>query len=105
MQEQSSLELEETFNDSREILTHYDKLKESYITTPVLSKYERTTIIGVRAQQISSGAKVLINVPEYMSNTIDIASLELEQRKTPFIIKRKVGNQVEYWKLEDLKDK
>ena len=51
-QEQSSIELQETFNDSREILTNYDKLKESYITTPVLSKYERT-IIGVRAQQIS----------------------------------------------------
>ena len=90
------------FHDYREIFQNYEELKKSYKSKPILSKYEKTKIIGLRAQQIATGAKPLIDVPQYMSNTIEIAELELKQRKTPFIIKRKIGKEFEYWKIEDL---
>ncbi len=93
------------FNDAKEILMNYDTLKESYISKPILSIYEKTTIIGVRAQQISNGAQPLISVPQYMSDSIKIAELELKMGKTPFILKRTIGSKNEYWKVEDLKEK
>ena len=65
-------------------------------------KYEKTYIIGVRAQQLSNGCPSLINVPKHITSTIAIAEEELQQRKIPFIIERKVGNKTEYWKIEDM---
>ena len=77
---------------------------EKNISSKYLSKYEKAKIIGLRAQQIASGSKPFIEVPKGMSNVIDIAEKELEDRKIPFIIKRNIGNnKYEYWKLEDLK--
>jgi DNA-directed RNA polymerase subunit K/omega len=98
------IEIEDTdsFHDSKEILMNYDKLKKKNKSKPVMSKYERTKIIGTRAQQIASGCQPLIEVPKYITNTLEIAELELNNRKTPFIVKRKVGSNIEYWKIEDL---
>lgn len=90
------------FNDSKELLTNYDNLKKNNISRPILSKYEKSTIIGIRAQQISNGANVLVDVPKHMTSSIEIAEYELNKRKTPFIVRRKVGNIYEYWKIEDL---
>lgn len=90
------------FHDYREVMTNYQELKKTYKTKPILTKYEKTKIIGIRAQQIASGAKPLIDVPNYLTNSIDIAELELTKRKTPFIVKKKFGNSFEYWKIEDL---
>ena len=88
--------------DLKEIMIHYEVLKKSNKTKPVLSKYERTKILGLRAQQLASGSKALINVPAHVTETLDIAEMELEQRKIPYILKREIGNRYEYWKLEDL---
>ena len=98
------LEIEntDTFHDSREILMNYDKVKKLNKSKPVMSKYERTKIIGTRAQQIASGSQPLIEVPKYITSTLEIAELELKNRKTPFIVKRRVGGNIEYWKIEDL---
>ena len=74
------------FNDSKELLTNYDTLKKTNISKPIMSKYERATVIGIRAQQISSGAIPLIDVPKHLTNSIDIAEYELNKRKTPFIV-------------------
>jgi DNA-directed RNA polymerase subunit K/omega len=90
------------FHDSKEILTNYEKLKKNNRSKPIMSKYERTKIIGVRAQQISQGSLPLVEVPKHLSNTLDIATYELKLRKTPFMVKRKVGINIEYWKVEDL---
>ena len=92
----------EGFHDYKEVLMNYEELKKTYKSRPVLSKYERTKIIGLRAQQIASQCEPLIDVPKHMTNTIDIATLEFKKRKTPFILKKMVGNKPEYWKLEDL---
>ena len=93
---------ENVFHDSKEILQNYELLKKQNISKPVMSKYEKTKIIGIRAQQISQGSVPLVEVPKHLVNTLDIATYELKMRKTPFIVKRNVGKSIEYWKIEDL---
>ena len=76
---------------------------KNYVTKKYLTKYEKTKILGLRAQQISTGSPVFTKVPEGMISPLDIAEKELKERKIPFILKRSVGNdKYEYWKLEDL---
>lgn len=71
-------------------------------TEPIMNKYEYTQILGLRVQQIERGAEPLIKVTEDLNTPQLIAEEELRQRKTPFILKRKVGDVYEYWKIEDL---
>jgi DNA-directed RNA polymerase I, II, and III subunit RPABC2 len=94
----------DNFNKVMELTNaNYDKEDKKKITTPTLTKYERTKIIGIRAEQISSGMPALVKVPANVNNVIEIAEMELEQRKIPFIIKRNLPNKgCEYWKVEDL---
>ena len=91
-----------TFNDVFEVLENYDTLKKMNKSKPILNKYEKTKVLGIRAAQISNGAKPLITVPKHITDVLDIAMEELKQRKIPFILERKIGNKNEYWKLEDL---
>ena len=68
-----------------------------------LTNFERTKIIGLRANQISRGAIPLIIVPKHISDVRDIARLELDQKRLPYIIKRPLPNGTfEYWRLVDL---
>jgi DNA-directed RNA polymerase I, II, and III subunit RPABC2 len=70
---------------------------------PFLTVYERTKILGFRANQLSQGARPFVDVPEYVTKPIEIAHLELEQRRLPFIVKRPMPDgSFEYWRLSDL---
>jgi DNA-directed RNA polymerase I, II, and III subunit RPABC2 len=70
---------------------------------PFLTVYERTKILGFRANQLSQGARPFVDVPEYVTKPIEIAHIELEQRRLPFIIKRPMPDgSFEYWRLSDL---
>ena len=72
-------------------------------TIPIMSKYEMTRILGQRAKQLDSGAKAFVKVPLNVIDGYNIAMLELEQKKIPFIIKRPLPNGgVEYWNVNDL---
>ena len=72
-------------------------------TLPYLTKYERARILGQRAKQINSGAKVFVKVPENVIDGYIIAQIELEQKRIPFIIRRPIpGGGCEYWNLKDL---
>ena len=73
-------------------------------TIPILTKYERTRILGARAKQINSGARPYVNVPENIIEGHLIAQLELEQKRIPFIIRRPLPGKSgsEYWKVADL---
>jgi DNA-directed RNA polymerase I, II, and III subunit RPABC2 len=72
-------------------------------TYPFLTLYEKTKIIGLRANQLSQGARPFISVPDYVTDVRDIARLELEQKRLPYIIKRPLPNgKFEYWRLYDL---
>jgi DNA-directed RNA polymerase I, II, and III subunit RPABC2 len=78
-------------------------LDDNHRTQPFLSVFERTKILGFRANQLSQGARPYILVPEHVSNVLEIAKLELEQRRLPFIVKRPLPDGTfEYWRLSDL---
>lgn len=91
-------------NDTCDIhsLKDYEKVKQTYETTPVLTKYEKTRVLAERASQIANGSPVFIPKAENYKNVYDIAYRELQLKKIPFIIKRPYGNGYEFWKLEDL---
>lgn len=77
--------------------------KSKHKTYPFLTIYEKTKIIGLRSNQLSQGAKAYIVVPEHVTSVREIARMELEQKRLPFIIKRPLPNgQYEYWRLADL---
>lgn len=72
-------------------------------TLPILTKYERTRVLGERAKQINSGAKPYIDVLESIIDGYLIADEELREKKIPFIIQRPLPNGAkEFWKLADL---
>jgi DNA-directed RNA polymerase I, II, and III subunit RPABC2 len=80
-----------------------DKVDPNHRTCPFLTNYERTKIIGLRANQISRGSVPFIVVPKHITDVRDIARLELEQKRLPYIIKRPLPNGTfEYWRLADL---
>ena len=58
-----------------------------------ISKYEYNLIIGLRATQLSQGAKPFIPLPPNFSiksnvELLKIAKLEYDQHKVPYIIRR-----------------
>ncbi len=70
---------------------------------PFLTLYERTKVIGFRSNQLSQRAKPYVTVPEYMTDVSEIARLELEERRLPFLIRRPMPDgSFEYWRLSDL---
>jgi DNA-directed RNA polymerase subunit K/omega len=72
-------------------------------TLPVLTKYERTRVLGQRAIMIENGARVFVDVPPNIIDSAIIAQMELDAKKIPFIIKRPLPNHgFEYWRLADL---
>lgn len=80
-----------------------DHIDDNHRTYPFLTNFERTKIIGFRANQLSKGAVPLIHIPKHITDVRDIARLELEQKRLPYIIKRPMPNgSFEYWRLSDL---
>ena len=116
----------EHLNIDNYLSTHYSHLKENNIeeikalskvirdkenniiddlhkTVPILTKYEKARIIGVRASQINSGANIMVKPHKPTFDGYLIAEQELAENKIPFIIKRPLPNgNCEYWKLQDL---
>ena len=64
-----------------------DDSKDITITTSRLTKYEKTRLIGMRAQMIANGCPSTVDYDDDMS-PIQIAELELKERKIPLIIRR-----------------
>lgn len=72
-------------------------------TLPFLTKYEMARILGQRAKQLNSGAKSFVKIPPNVIDGYEIAKLELEEKKIPFIIKRPIPDGTcEYWNVSDL---
>jgi DNA-directed RNA polymerase I, II, and III subunit RPABC2 len=70
-------------------------------TIPLLTKFERARIVGVRLQQLANGAKPRIDTSNLRSIK-EIVEKELVLRKIPFIIRRTLPNgKSEDWKLEE----
>jgi len=96
---------DDNFNNFNNI---YDKTQSKHLGNKsklFITKYEKTKIIGMRAQQLAGGCPALVTVPKSLSNVIDIALLEYKQQKLPFILERKMpNNSSEYYKISDLAD-
>lgn len=72
-------------------------------TLPFMTKYEKTRILGQRAKQINEGSPAFIKIDSTVIDGYLIAVKELEQKKTPFIIRRPLPNGgSEYWRVQDL---
>jgi DNA-directed RNA polymerase subunit K/omega len=99
-------------NQINDLIEEFDDLKATYQsmlirrdrkTIPILSKYERTRIVGERAIQISMGAHPLVEVGN-LENPVDIAEKELREKKIPYIIKRVLPNGlIELWRVDELR--
>jgi len=92
---------------SKMMQIHRDKdgniIDPCHKTLPIMTKFEKTRIIGQRAKQIETGSIPFINVPDNIIDSYLIAELELQQRKLPFIIRRPLPNGTcEYWDANDL---
>jgi len=76
---------------------------ELHRTIPIMTKYEKTRILGQRTKQINEGAPTFIKIDSTVIDGYLIAMKELEQKKTPFIIRRPLPNGgSEYWRIQDL---
>ena len=105
----TDLNLEEddkgTEDNTFKLLTYKNVLenikKNPKKTIPLLTKFERARIVGVRLQQLAYGAKPRVDTTNLKSIN-EIVEQELIQRKIPFIIRRTLPNGVyEDWKLEE----
>jgi DNA-directed RNA polymerase I, II, and III subunit RPABC2 len=69
-----------------------------------LTSFEKTKILGFRANQLAQGSRPFIHpLPEYMTDVLEIAAIELEQKRLPYILKRPMPNGTfEYVRLSDL---
>ena len=86
-------------SDYRNIISDYDSTKNT--SSNKLTIYEATLLIGKRITQLSFNIEPLVEHTEN-DNIEEIVIRELKERKTPFMIKRKIGGKTEYWKLEDM---
>lgn len=100
--------LYKNFNEIKELCKitrnkHGIIVDELHRTIPLLTKYEKTKILGMRVKQLNNGAQPYIASNEKMIDNYLIAKYELDEKKLPFIIQRPLpNNNFEYWKLRDL---
>ena len=58
------------------------------IGPPKLTRFERARIAGARALQVSLGAPILVELPQRVSDPLDIALAELKEGVLPMTIRR-----------------
>ena len=80
--------------------TIIDMLHKTY---PLLTKYEKAKIIGLRVTQLNKGAMPYIKLENAIIDNTLIAEKELREKKIPFIIMRPIPDgTAEYWNVADL---
>ncbi|EHY66038.1 DNA-directed RNA polymerases I, II, and III subunit RPABC2 [Nematocida ausubeli] len=97
---QEEILLEEADVDGR--IKEPEQEAEKRYTSPIMTKFERAKILGIRAQQISMSAPIMV---EYGDETdpVEIAKKELKEKKTPLIVLRRLpDNTYEKWAVKDL---
>jgi DNA-directed RNA polymerase subunit K/omega len=74
-----------------------------HTTIPMMTKYEKTKVIGQRTKQLDVGSQPFIRVDRPTLDNSIIAEQELREKKLPFIIQRPLPNGgFEYWHVKDL---
>jgi DNA-directed RNA polymerase subunit K/omega len=81
-------------NDSK---IQYIIKNDEKITSNILTIYEITELIGIRATQIANGAPIFTDI-EYISDPIEMAKKEIINNKCPLYVKRYIGlDKYELW--------
>ena len=79
--------------------TSSNKIK---ITSKFLTKYEKCRMLGTRALQISLGSPPTVDIGN-ITDSYDIALMELQQKKIPIIVRRYLPNGTfEDWNITEL---
>lgn len=75
------------------------------VTSPRMTKFERTQLIGMRMEQLARGAPTTaVDVPAGASIR-DVVLLELQQRTMPLLVSRTLPNgTVETFRVADFVD-
>ena len=100
--------LNKNYNEIKKFLTVTKDNNNNIIdafhrTIPILTKYEKTKIIGIRLKQLNNGAKPYVTISDTILDNNIIVNMELAQKVLPFIVSRPLPNNTyEYWKLQDL---
>ena len=102
----------EVINDNYDVINNLTKITrdqnniiidDMHKTLPILTKYEKTKILGLRISQLNKGAEPFVELNKQYLDTYFIAEKELNYKVLPYIIMRPLPNgKKEYWKLEDL---
>jgi DNA-directed RNA polymerase I, II, and III subunit RPABC2 len=78
-------------------------IDNNHKTIPMLTKYEKTRVLGIRGKQIDEGSNIFTNISNNIVDGYTIAIKEFNEKKIPFIIKRPLPDgSCEYWNLKDL---
>jgi DNA-directed RNA polymerase I, II, and III subunit RPABC2 len=77
------------------------------VSQPYFTKYEYTTLLSCRCQQLAEGALPLIPISEFNTNDPKfiwkVAEREILERKLPYIINRTLPNgKNEFWSVAEL---
>jgi DNA-directed RNA polymerase subunit K/omega len=81
-------------NDSK---IQYIIKNDEKITSNILTIYEITELIGIRATQIANGAPIFTDI-EYINDPIEMAKKEIINNKCPLYVKRYIGlDKYELW--------
>ena len=62
--------------------------QEVKVGPPKLTRFERARIIGARSLQLSLGAPILVELPDEVTDSIDIALAELREDRLPITLRR-----------------
>jgi DNA-directed RNA polymerase subunit K/omega len=80
-----------------------DIVDNNHKTIPILTKYEKSRILGIRAKQIDEGSNIFTEISNKIVDGYTIAVKEFNEKKIPFILKRPLPNGTcEYWNIKDL---
>ena len=95
--------LEDKEKDVREAKDSKDvREPEQRVTEARLTRYECVRILGARAMQLAHGAPATVSAPRGAS-PVEIATLELESGKTPFLVVRPLPcGTTEEWRVSEL---
>lgn len=103
LEEESKNDLTFIDNDlENESKIQYIIKNDDKITSNILTIYEMTELIGIRATQISQGSPVFVDI-NYISDPIEMAKKEIINNKCPLYVKRYIGlDKYELWNPNEM---
>jgi len=84
-----------------------EQIAQPRLTQPYFTRYEFTTLLATRAQQLAEGAMPMASLDGLKTSdplfVWNLARREIEQRKLPFLVKRRLpSGRSEFWSAQEL---